>query len=64
MRSGEEISEIDKFAVILILNIDDTPFVLAATNLLAINNDGLLASHNCKWDDVLDSAVCSPLLVI
>lgn len=62
--SGEEIPEIDKFAVILILDIDDAPLVLATTNLLAINNDSLLASHHCKRDDVLDSAVCSPLLII
>ena len=37
--AGEEISEIDEFAVVLILDVDDSPSVLAATDLLASNND-------------------------
>lgn len=35
----EEVSEVDEFTVVLILNIDDSPSVLAASNLLATNND-------------------------
>jgi hypothetical protein len=31
----EEVSEVDKFAMVLILNVDDTPSVLAASDLLA-----------------------------
>lgn len=62
--SGEEIPEIDKFAVILIFDIDDTPFVLTATDLLAINNDSLLAANDCERDDVLNSAVCSSLFIV
>jgi hypothetical protein len=37
--AGEEVSEVDEFAVVLILNVDDTPSVLAATDLLASNDD-------------------------
>jgi hypothetical protein len=37
--AGEEVSEIHKFAVILILDVDHSPSVLAATDLLASNND-------------------------
>lgn len=39
MGSGEEISEVDKFAVVLILDVDNTPSVLTTTDLLASNND-------------------------
>jgi hypothetical protein len=37
--TGEEVSEVDEFAVVLILNVDDTPSVLAPPNLLASNHD-------------------------
>jgi hypothetical protein len=37
--AGEEVSEIDEFAVVLILDVDDTPPILASTDLLASNND-------------------------
>ena len=36
--AGEEVSEIYEFAVVLILDVDDSPSVLAATDLLASNN--------------------------
>ena len=39
MGPGEEVSEVDEFAVVLILNVDDTPPVLAPSNLLAPNHD-------------------------
>lgn len=37
--ASEEVSEVDEFAVVLILNVDDTPSVLATTDLLASNDD-------------------------
>jgi hypothetical protein len=37
--AGEEVSEVDEFAVVLILNVDDSPSVLAAPDLLAPNDD-------------------------
>lgn len=39
MGAGEEVSEVNEFTVVLILNIDDTPSVLATANLLAANDD-------------------------
>lgn len=37
--SGEEVSEVDKLAVVLIFDVDNSPSVLAATDLLASNDD-------------------------
>jgi hypothetical protein len=37
--AGKEISEVDKFTVVLVLDVDDTPSVLAPTDLLASNNN-------------------------
>lgn len=37
--TGEEISEVDKFAMVLVLDVDDSPSVLATSDLLATNND-------------------------
>lgn len=54
MGAGEEVSEVDEFTVVLILNVDDSPSVLAAANLLASNNDRLLRTNNREWDDVLN----------
>ena len=53
VRAGKEVSQIDEFAVILILHINHTPAVLAAANLLAVDNNCLLASDNGEWNDVL-----------
>lgn len=44
--AGQEVAEIDKLAVVLILDIDDTPAVLTSTNLLAIDDNGLFATNN------------------
>lgn len=53
MGAGKEVSEIDEFAVILILHVDDTPAVLAAANLLAIDDDRSFATNYSEWNDVL-----------
>ena len=53
MGAGEEVSEVDEFAVSLVLNVDDTPSVLAAADLLASNDDRLLGTNNREWDDIL-----------
>lgn len=39
MSSEEEVSEVDEFAVSLILDVDDTPSVLSTADLLAVDND-------------------------
>jgi hypothetical protein len=40
--------------VVLIFDIDNTPAVLAAANLLAVHDYGLLTADNRERDDILD----------
>lgn len=54
MRPGEEVAEVDKLAVRLILDVDDSPSVLAASDLFAADHNGFFRADDCKWDDVLD----------
>ena len=49
----QEVSEVDEFAVVLVLDVDDAPPVLASTNLLAVDNDRLLGANNSEGDQVL-----------
>ena len=66
--AGEEVAQVDEFAVGLILDwgvlarpvtgadrptIDDTPLVLAATDIPAINNDGPLRADNSEREEFL-----------
>lgn len=51
----EEVTEIDEFAVIFVFNVYHSPAVLASPDLLAIHDDGFFASHDGKWDDILNS---------
>lgn len=53
MGTGQEVPQVDKFAVVLVLDIDNTPTVLSAADLLAIDNNVLLATDNGKRNDVL-----------
>lgn len=53
MGAGEEISQVDELAVVLVFDVDNTPAVLSTADLLAIDNDVLLAADNCERDDVL-----------
>ena len=39
MGAGQEVSEVDEFAVALVLDVDDSPSVLTSTDLLAANDD-------------------------
>lgn len=64
MGTGQEVSEVDEFAVILILHIDDAPSILATADLLATNDNGFFRAHDGKWDNVLDLGVDCTLLVI
>lgn len=50
---GEEIAEEDKLAVVLVLDVDDAPAVLTASDLAAGHDDGLLRTYDRKGDDVL-----------
>lgn len=51
--SEEEVAQVDEFAVSLILDVDDTPSVLSAANLLAVDNDRLLGSDDSEGDEAL-----------
>ena len=53
MGTGQEVPQVDKFAVVLVLDIDNTPTVLSAADLLAIDNNVLLATDDGKRNDVL-----------
>lgn len=53
MGSEEEVAQVNEFTVGLILDVDDTPSILASANLLAIHNDGLLGSDDGKGNKVL-----------
>lgn len=49
----EEVSEVDEFAVVLVLDVDDAPAVLAATDLLAVDNDALFGTDDGEGDEAL-----------
>ena len=51
--AGEEIAKVDEFAVILVFDVNHTPAVLTATDLLSANNDRFLATNNSEWDNIL-----------
>lgn len=51
--AGQEVAQVDEFTVVLVLDVDDTPAVLAAANLLAVDNNGLLTADNGERNDVL-----------
>lgn len=53
VRSEQEVSQVNEFAVVLILNVDDTPSVLTSTDLLAIYNDRLLRTNDSKGNKAL-----------
>lgn len=57
VRPKQEIPEVDEFAVVLVLDVNDTPPVLAATDLLAVDDDRLLGADNGKGDEVLVTIV-------
>lgn len=55
MGAGQKVPQINEFAVVLVLDVDDTPAVLTAANLLAVDDNVLLAPDNSKGNDVLQS---------
>ena len=44
--AGQKVAQMDKLAVVLVLDIDHAPTVLATTDSLAVDNDGLLRANN------------------
>jgi hypothetical protein len=57
--SEKEVAEVNKLAVLLILDIDDTPPVLTAANLLPVDDDVLLRADNGKRNMALLSVSIS-----
>lgn len=51
--AGEEVAEVDELAVSLVLDVDHAPAVLAAADLLAVDDDGLLTADDGEGDDLL-----------
>lgn len=51
--ASQEVPQVDKFTVVLVLDVDDTPAVLTTADLLAVDHNVLLATDNGKRDDVL-----------
>lgn len=51
--ASEEVSERYKFAMALILDINDAPSVLTASDLLAPNEYRPLRSNYSEWNDAL-----------
>ena len=52
--AGKEVPQVDEFAMILVLDVDHTPTVLATADLLAVDNNSFLATHHGEGDDVLE----------
>jgi hypothetical protein len=53
VRLGEEVAEVNEFAVILILDVDDAPLVLSAADGTPIDVERLVAANDGKGDEVL-----------
>ena len=62
--TSKEVAQVDKFAVMFIFDINDTPAGLPAANLLATDDDGLFAANDGEGNDVLDLSVDGAFFVI
>lgn len=49
----EEVPQVDKFAVVLVFDVDDAPSVLATSDLVTIYDNGLLGSHDGEGNQIL-----------
>lgn len=54
VRSEQEVAQVHELAVVLVLDVDNAPSVLATTNLLAVNDDVLLGTDNREGNKVLE----------
>jgi len=64
MSPREEIAEVDKLAVVLVLDVDDAPSVLAPAHRLAVDNHVSLGAYDSERNDVSDAFVQQRLLLI
>lgn len=53
VRPCQEVSQIHKLAVVLVLDVDHAPAVLPAAHLLPVDDNVLFAANDGEWDDVL-----------
>ena len=49
--AGEEVAEVDEFAVALVFDVDGAPAVLAAADDLAVDVDVAFGADYCEGDD-------------
>lgn len=54
MRAGEEVAQVDEFAVSLVLDVDGAPAVLTSAHGLTADVQVLLATDNGEGDDGLE----------
>jgi len=50
---GEEVSEIDEFAVVFVFHVDDSPSALSPSNRFAVDNNASLRPDNSEWEHIL-----------
>ena len=62
--SGEEVTERDELAVVLVLDIDDAPAVLSAAYLPSIDDDILFRANYGKGNQIFDGRVELALLLV
>lgn len=53
VRPEEEVAQVHELAVLLVLDVDDAPAVLAAPDLLAVDDDVLFRADDGEGDEVL-----------
>jgi len=51
----EEVSQMHELAVVLVLDVDDSPAIFTTTNCLPIDDHITFRTDNCEWNDFLQS---------
>lgn len=59
VRPEEEVAQVHELAVLLVLDVDDAPAVLAAPDLLAVDDDVLFRADDGEGDEVLCAGLVS-----
>lgn len=64
VRPSQEVAKVYKFAVLLILDIDDPPPILSPADALSINRDGAFRTNNCERNHRPDLGVNLDFLIV
>ena len=64
MSACEEVAKRHEFAVLLVLDINDSPAVLTTAHLLASDDDVLFRTHDGERDHVLDLRILRAFLLV